>query len=137
VNRADVDEEEPGDFSIPAQFRPGALGETPSVVVSVSCESPALSARIRDGLAQRWDPRWSTMAALMQQLRPMIRRSGWPISQRRSVLRDLASDAAMDALAGGTAALLAWLALRHPQVSLDVLGRLSQAPAEPAREPGS
>src|SRR3954454_1471168 len=54
VNRADADDGQPGDFTVPARLREGP------VTVTVSAGgSPALAAAIRDGVAARWDPRWT------------------------------------------------------------------------------
>ena len=109
VNRADSDEEEPGDFSTPAVLRDGDL------LVTVSAAgSPALAAAVRDGLRDRLDPRWSKMAAAMQTLRPRITaRRDMAIARRRDMLKTLASEDAMGALdRGGVEGLWAWLVER-------------------------
>ena len=49
VSRADGDDSEPGDFATPAKFVQGPA------VVTVSAGSAALSARLRDRLADRFD----------------------------------------------------------------------------------
>jgi precorrin-2 dehydrogenase/sirohydrochlorin ferrochelatase len=109
VNRADADEEAPGDFSTPAVLREGEL------MITVSAGgSPALAAVIRDGLRDRLERRWAAMAAAMQELRPRIRDGGAPIETRRAAFRDLASDEAMAVLErGGVDDLWSWLRRRH------------------------
>lgn len=111
VNRADVDAEEPGDFTVPAQLRRGAA------VITVSAGSPALAAFIRDQLNDQFDPRWQQMADAMQQLRPLIRSAGVEISQRRQIFRELASEEALIVLANrGSDGLADWLLERHPEL---------------------
>lgn len=113
VSRADSGEGPAGDFATPACLRLGA------VTVTVSAGSPALSTLIRDGLGARWDERWSQMADAMRALRPALT-GGNRLSpgRRAAVLRDLASEAALDVLArGGQAALIGWLAGRHAELS--------------------
>jgi precorrin-2 dehydrogenase/sirohydrochlorin ferrochelatase len=109
VNRADADEEAPGDFSTPAVLREG------EVVVTVSAGgSPALAGVVRDGLRDRLDARWIAMAAAMRELRPRIRDGGAPIETRRAAFRDLACDEAMAVLdRGGVDELWSWLERRH------------------------
>jgi precorrin-2 dehydrogenase/sirohydrochlorin ferrochelatase len=108
VNRADVDDDQPGDFATPAQLKRGPIA------VTVSAGSPALAATIRDGLADRWDARWTAMAEAMRVLRPRI--VGHPEltpSRRAEVFRALATAEAMDAAGvGGTDAVVAWLVER-------------------------
>jgi len=112
VCRADVDEENAGDFATPAMFRDG------SVLVTVSSGgSPALSALIRDRLAPGINPIWSRMAAVMQTLRPVIRQRIAP-SRRREVFRELCSDAAMNELErGGDERLRSWLRSKFPELN--------------------
>jgi precorrin-2 dehydrogenase/sirohydrochlorin ferrochelatase len=109
VNRADADDEAPGDFSTPAVLRDGEL------VVTVSAGgSPALAAVVRDGLRDRLEPRWVTMASVMRELRPRILDGGAAIEIRRAAFRDLASDDAMAVLErGGIDELWSWLKERH------------------------
>lgn len=110
--RADADDEEPGDFVTPAKLVRG------SIVVTVSAGSPALSAMIRDGLAERFDPRWKAMAEQMQTLRPMIRASGLDQTRRAAVFRSLASAEAFVVLAErGPDGLRMWLKERYPELS--------------------
>jgi len=106
VNRADAEEEGGSDFSTPAMHRDGEL------VVTVSAGgSPALAARARDEIAASLAPKWATMAAAMQILRPRVLASGWPIEVRRSAFRALAQDEAMTVLEGqGVEAVWRWCA---------------------------
>lgn len=95
VNRADADADEPGDFTVPATVRQGA------VTVTVSAGSPALATFIRDRLTAGWDPRWTAMAEAMQVLRPRIVASGLSPRERVRAFARLASDEALDLLARG------------------------------------
>lgn len=106
VCRADRDDELPGDFATPAAVRNG------SVTVTVSADSPALSASIRDGISQRWDDRWTKMAELMRELRPrIVADPRFSPAQRQRIFRWLASEEALDlAERGGGDAVLKWLA---------------------------
>jgi len=110
VNRADFDDDQPGDFAVPAKLREG-----PVVVGVATGGSPALGVLVRDGLRERWDPRWSRMAEVMLGLRrSLIERLDNP-QVRRDALRDLATDEALDVLdAGGAEAVIQWLLARHP-----------------------
>jgi len=104
VSRAD---EEGGDFTVPAVLRNGP------VTIAVSAESPALAATIRDKIGEQWDSRWTAMADAMRILRPMVLNSGLEPQRRRELLRELATDTAMDKLAAdGIAGLRDWLAKR-------------------------
>jgi precorrin-2 dehydrogenase/sirohydrochlorin ferrochelatase len=109
VNRADADEDEPGDFSTPAVIRSEEL------LITVSAGAPALVAAIRDGIRDRLDPRWIAMTRVMQELRPRITaRADLPIESRRTALRDLASQEAMDVLdRDGIDGLWEWLKERN------------------------
>jgi len=112
VNRADFDEEAGGDFTVAASFREGAA------IVAVATESPALSAMIRSHLHTAWDPRWSNMATAMQKLRPVIRQAGIAAERRREIMKEMATDAALDKLAsGGENGLMDWLAAKYPELS--------------------
>src|SRR3954471_23544402 len=95
VNRADADDEQPGDFTVPAKFRQGP------VTVTVSVGSPALAAFIRDRLTAAWDPRWAAMAEAMRVLRPQIVASGLSPRERARAFARLASEEALDLLARG------------------------------------
>ena len=110
VARADSDEVEPGDFTTPAHFREGP------VIVTVSAGSAALAASIRDDLAERFDPRWSVMADLMQTLRPLVLKTFASNAEKRAkVLRALATDQAIARADQGLPGVLAWLAERYPE----------------------
>ncbi|HUB26038.1 MAG TPA: bifunctional precorrin-2 dehydrogenase/sirohydrochlorin ferrochelatase [Tepidisphaeraceae bacterium] len=101
VSRAD---EGKGDFAAAAALRVGGA------TVGFWADSPALAAAIRDKMAQRWDPRWTAMADAMRTLRPMVLSSGLNSQKRREVLRELASETAMEKLAtGGIDALKQWI----------------------------
>jgi precorrin-2 dehydrogenase/sirohydrochlorin ferrochelatase len=110
VNRADADEEEPGDFTAPAPLRRGM------VTIAVSAGSPALAALIRDRLNGLFDPRWQQMADAMRQLRPLVKSAGLDIAARRRIFQELASEEALDAAAGGSQAVREWLLGRHPEL---------------------
>jgi siroheme synthase-like protein len=113
VCRADGSDESAGNFATPAVLRKGA------VAVTVSAGSAALSAMIRDGLGEIWDPAWSAMAEAMRELRPKVLASGLGSEERSAVLRDLATAEAMEKLKqDGVTGLKRWLAARHPGVDL-------------------
>lgn len=112
VNRADADDDHPGDFTVPAILRRG------EVLLAVSAGSPALAAMIRNRLADLFDPRWEAMAEAMRELRPWIRSSAIDISRRRDIFRELASEEALNQLSGhGIVALRQWLLERHPELN--------------------
>ena len=113
VNRADVDEDMPGNFVTPAQLNRGPVTLTVSTT-----GAPALAAMIRDALAQNFDPQWREMALAMQTLRPRIRdHANLPPDRRRAAFRDLATPEAIAFLAaGGTDALWRWLKSRYPEL---------------------
>ncbi len=93
VNRADADDEAPGDFTTPAVHWSGPI------MLSVSAAgNPALAVRIRDELAGQIDARWVAMVVAMARLRPAIRQSGLTIDRRRAIFRWLATDEAMNLL---------------------------------------
>jgi precorrin-2 dehydrogenase/sirohydrochlorin ferrochelatase len=108
VSRADSTDDDAGDFSTPAVLR----GE--NLVVSVSAGgNPTLAAALRDDLQSHLNPRWIKMAGAMQTLRPRALAIA-SIDQRRHVLRDMATPAAMDILdKDGIDALWDWLRQRH------------------------
>ncbi len=111
VSRADSGPGAAGDFATPAVLRRS------SVTVAVSAASPALSALVRDGLAARWDQRWSKMADAMRGLRPVLTAGGLHPDRRAAMLRDLATEEALSVLdGGGDAALVDWLAGRHAEL---------------------
>jgi siroheme synthase-like protein len=113
VSRADAldDDAQRGDFITPARFNESG------VIVSVAAGSPALGVLIRNGLAQRWDRRWSQMADAMRILRPMILKlKDVGAHGRRRVFRELATPEALEVLAAeGVDGLKAWLARRFPE----------------------
>ena len=105
VNRADADEDQPGDFTTPA------IWQTDSLLLAASADgNPALAARIRDDLAAKIDPLLVRMAAAMQQLRPIVRARVADIARRRQIFRELSGAEAMTALAqDGIEGLGRWL----------------------------
>lgn len=111
VNRADADEDEPGDFTVPARLRRG------EVMLAISAGSPALAALIRDTLEASFDSRWQQMADAMQKLRPLIKSANVEIAERRQIFRELASEEALNVVATRDAAgLRDWLLERHPEL---------------------
>jgi siroheme synthase-like protein len=114
VCRADADEDDGGDFSVPAVWRNGP------VIVSVAAGSPALSAALRDDLRMGFVGigEYKDMAELMRKLRPWIRHCPkLSPGDRRAALINLASRPALDALAGGGEdALWQWLLAHYPQL---------------------
>jgi precorrin-2 dehydrogenase/sirohydrochlorin ferrochelatase len=112
VNRADSDEDNPGDFVTPAKY------QDHNVMLTVSAASAALAASIRDALQRRWDPRWTKMAQAMQTIRPWVRdHAGLSQDQRAVIFRALATNDAMDVLdQGGVDKLRTWLIEKHPEL---------------------
>jgi precorrin-2 dehydrogenase/sirohydrochlorin ferrochelatase len=123
VNRADVNDQEPGDFTLPAVLRQGAL----SVAVSAS-GSPTLATKVRDELKHHLDPRWIEMATVMQELRPAVLASTKLSAERSKLLfLELAGDTAMSVLADqGRDGLNAWLLERYPELA-EPLSSLTKA----------
>lgn len=108
LNRADGEEDDPGDFTVPAVLRCGPI----TVAVSAS-GSPALAAGLRDSLAGSVTDDWVKLAEALKQLRPRIKASGLSIARRREILRTAATTEAAAALSeGGAAGLIAWLRQR-------------------------
>ena len=117
VSRADSEADDaPGDFASPAVWRDGVA----CVAVSAG-GSPAVAALIRDGLRERWDPRWTRLAEAAAVLRPVVLWSGLVDPQFRSAaLRDLASAEAMAVLESGSDQdLMWWLCKRYPNPTRD------------------
>jgi precorrin-2 dehydrogenase / sirohydrochlorin ferrochelatase len=112
VNRADADEQRPGDFTVPAVARHGR------VTLGVSAGgSPMLATLIRDALEAHWDVRWEALAEALAALRPLIVTSPLAAEQRRAVHRELVSEEAMQVAAqGGAEALRRWICARHPEL---------------------
>jgi len=114
VNRADSDDDEPGDFTTPALARHG-----PVVVTVSTAGAPALAAMIRDSLSGQVDPQWCKMAEAMQILRPKILTADHlRPDERRDAFRSLATPSALATLANGGIDLL-WesLVLRFPRLA--------------------
>jgi len=109
VSRADDPDD--GDFAVPAIHRDGPI------TITVSANSPALSAFIRDEIASNWDTSYRTLADEMRVLRPLIIASELAATRRADVLRSLATRDAMDVLReGGSTALRGWLVSRYPEM---------------------
>jgi precorrin-2 dehydrogenase/sirohydrochlorin ferrochelatase len=114
VNRADRDDESPGDFTTLATRRAGAItvavsgGGTPGVATAALAQAVAAI-----------DPRLVSLAAAMQTLRPTLRDCGaFDASSRAAMFRSLLEDAALDVVhRGGAAGLAAWLKSRHPELA--------------------
>jgi precorrin-2 dehydrogenase/sirohydrochlorin ferrochelatase len=109
VNRADFDDHQPGDFAVPAKLRQGPV----TVAISTG-GSAALAVLIRNGVLDRWDPRWTRMADMMLALRrDVIEHLDHP-EARRDAFRDLATDEALGVLdSGGVQGVVQWLVARH------------------------
>jgi siroheme synthase-like protein len=107
VNRADSSDSTPGDFTTTAKFQSG------SIVVTVSAGSAALSAMVRDELADRIDPAWAQMADAMKTLRPFIKAKDPDGYRRAELFRALATPQAMQILRDqGIDGLKDWIFLR-------------------------
>lgn len=103
VQRVEAEDENAGDFVVPAVLRCGAI------TVAVSAGAPALAAVVRDRLAGCIGDEWVNLADALRRLRPTIKSSGLPAERRRQILRALATQDAATALAnGGTRGLWAW-----------------------------
>lgn len=111
VNRADADEEDPGDFSTPALCRSGPI------TLAVTAGSPALAAALRDQLAGVISNEWINLAEALVHVRPRIKAMNLPIARRREILRELATPEAASAAVGGDAALWAWAVAKFPELA--------------------
>ncbi|MGA2583072.1 MAG: bifunctional precorrin-2 dehydrogenase/sirohydrochlorin ferrochelatase [Tepidisphaeraceae bacterium] len=110
VNRADADDEDPGDFSTPA------LGRFGPITVAVTAGSPALAAALRDQLAGAIGNEWVNLAEALVHIRPTIKSSNLPITKRREILRSLATADAATAATGGESALWEWTVGKFPEL---------------------
>jgi siroheme synthase-like protein len=110
--RADASDDDPGDFITPAKLSRGPI------IVMVSAGSAALSAVVRDGINERFDEGWQTMAEAMKVLRPLVRSAvGLDQARRAEVFRTLASAEAVSVVSQqGVDALLEWIAARFPEI---------------------
>jgi siroheme synthase-like protein len=113
--RADAADEAPGDFVTPAKLMRGPI------IVTVSAGSAALSAAVRDAIAEQLDARWETMAEAMKVLRPMVRSAvGLTQARRAEVFRTLASLEAVTIVSErGVGGVLEWITARYPELSRD------------------
>ena len=113
ANRADTDESDPGDFTVPATLRRGPI----TLAVSAG-GNPLLAAKVRDLLADALPPKWSNLAEIAQELRSTILKTITDPAERRKALGDLASDIAADQIAlSGKAGLVEWLTKKHPRLA--------------------
>ncbi|HMB95302.1 MAG TPA: hypothetical protein VKK61_04615, partial [Tepidisphaeraceae bacterium] len=77
---------------------------------------PALSAMIRDRIAEKIEPQWAAMATAMQTLRPMIREKVAP-GNRRKIYVELISDEAFAELdRGGVEGLISWIGEKFSEI---------------------
>jgi siroheme synthase-like protein len=112
VNRADVEDEARGDFIVPALLRCGPI----TVAVSAA-GSPAVSAAVRDHLAGAISNDWVNLAEAMRQIRPRVKSAGLTTERRHQILKTLATDDAIRALAGGgLESLWAWAREKFPEL---------------------
>lgn len=108
VNRADGDDDRPGDFTVPAVHRHQAVN-----IAVWAGGSPALAAKIRDELAKQLDPALLQMAQAMEILRPLMKEK-MPPDRRREAFRELAGAQAISILSQrGADGLIAWLADKY------------------------
>ncbi len=114
VSRADADEQDAGDFIVPAVLRRGPI------VVSVAAGSPALAAKVRDQLSTALQTlhRYTQLAEALKTLRPMLVDSKTLTAQRRrAALLDLVTAPALEALGqDGKDGLWRWLVERYPEL---------------------
>jgi siroheme synthase-like protein len=112
VNRADVEDDHPGDFTLPAVLRAG------SITVAVSTGgSPALAARLRDALAGSITDSWVNLAQASRDFRPRIKSAGLPIARRKEIFSLLASEQAMSKLdQSGANGLWEWICVQFPEL---------------------
>jgi precorrin-2 dehydrogenase / sirohydrochlorin ferrochelatase len=110
VNRSDEGDE--GDFANPAVARRG------SVTVAVSTGSAALSAALRNDLADKLDARHVYLAEEMKTLRLAVRSSVVDSQRRAMILRDLTSERALRAVSTGLGSLRDWIQSRYPDLKI-------------------
>ncbi len=111
-----VDDDDHGDFVLPANWREG------EIIVSVSTGSPTLSSALRDELKNCFTSigKYQQMAELMQRLRPWLYNSSLQPIRQVSALFDLASKPALDVLEkSGGDGLHRWLIERYPELKLE------------------
>ena len=115
-NRADRDENAPGDFSVPAIHRDGPL----MIAVSAS-GSPRLAAAVRDSIAETLDPAWAAMGETALKLRERIVSDiTIPMPRRKMILHAISSPEALATYKqGGESALIALLADEFPELKGD------------------
>ena len=113
VNRADQDDDAPGDFTVPAVLRRGPL----TIAVSAS-GSPGMAVAVREAIAANLDTAWSEIAEISLSMRRRLA-SGPPLeaARRKAILTTIFSADAMVAFkSAGTPALRALLESRFPEL---------------------
>jgi len=114
VCRTDADEQDAGDFAVPAVLRRGPI------IVAASAGSPALSAKVRDqlGTALLTLQRYVQLADALKALRPILVDSKSLTPQRRrQALLDLVTPPALEAVGqDGKDGLWRWLIERYPEL---------------------
>jgi siroheme synthase-like protein len=110
--RTDTVDDEPGDFVTAAKLTRGPI------IVTVAAGSAALSAAVRDAIAEGFDDSWQAMAEAMTVLRPLVRSAvGIDQPRRAEVFRTLASREAVSIVSEqGIDALLEWITARYPEL---------------------
>lgn len=113
VNRVDHEGSAEGDFTVPAVHRDGSL-----IIAVATGHSPALSAELRNRLAQTLDRGWSRLASFSEAIRPRIlAMPSLDQAGRREIFRLLASEEAMRrARDGDMDTLWNWLCSHHSQL---------------------
>jgi len=111
VNRADHDDEDAGDFTVPAMLRRGEL----TIAISAG-GAAALAVKVRDVIAGTLDDAWPQLAEVTKSLRPRIISSISDPTRRRAAMHDLASDEAAALASSGPDKLVTWLAERFPEL---------------------
>jgi len=113
----------PRDASVGGTFvTPAVLRKGPITVAVATDGNPALSAALRDHLAELLDGKWEALATAAAALRPMVQQSSeLTPAQRHEIFRAMATDEAMRIMqSGGLEGLKEWLAGRFP-TSRDLL----------------
>jgi siroheme synthase-like protein len=70
-----VDDPEPSDFIVPAVVRRGNF----TLAISTGGRSPALSRKLRERLEKMFGPEYSSLVALVEEIRSSLKRKGTPI----------------------------------------------------------
>ncbi len=112
-NRADRDDSEPGDFTVPAIHRDGPL----TVAVWAS-GSPRLAGAVRDAIADSLDPAWGQMGQIVGKIRErVVSNPAISMTRRKTILAAISSIRALQAYkTGGEGALMAMIADEFPEL---------------------